>query len=47
MLQPWLWKSEKGPGYIRSTIANLEAIDLTDTERECIFEGNIRRLLRI
>ena len=38
---------EKGPAYIRSTIANLEAIDLDDAERERIFEGNARRLLRI
>lgn len=38
---------EKRPGCIRSTIANLEAIDLTDAERERIFEGNVRRLLRV
>ena len=38
---------EKGPGYIRATIANLEALDLTDEERRSIYEGNARRLLRI
>ena len=36
---------EKGPGYIRATIANLEALDLTDAERAAIYEGNARRLL--
>lgn len=36
---------EKGPGYIRATIANLNEIDLTDNEREAIFTGNVRRLL--
>jgi aminocarboxymuconate-semialdehyde decarboxylase len=38
---------EKGPGYIRSTIANLEALDLTDEERRAIYEGNARSLLRL
>lgn len=38
---------EKGPGYIRATIANLEALDLTDEERRSIYEGNARRLLRL
>jgi predicted TIM-barrel fold metal-dependent hydrolase len=36
---------EKGPGYIRATIANLEALDLTDDERRTIYEGNARSLL--
>jgi len=38
---------EKGPGYIRATIANLEALDLTDGERRQIYEGNARWLLRL
>jgi len=38
---------EQGPGYIRSTIANLEALDLTDEDRRLIYEGNARRLLRL
>ena len=36
---------EKGPGYIRATIANLEGLDLSDAEREQIYEGNARRLM--
>src|SRR5215831_6843689 len=36
---------EQGPGYIRATIANLEALDLTDEDRRLIYEGNARRLL--
>jgi predicted TIM-barrel fold metal-dependent hydrolase len=36
---------EKGPGYIRSTIANLEEIGLDDDQRAAIFNGNARRLL--
>jgi predicted TIM-barrel fold metal-dependent hydrolase len=38
---------EKGPGYIRATIANLEALDLSEDERRRIYEGNARRLLRL
>jgi uncharacterized protein len=38
---------EKGPGYIRSTIANLEALDLSPEDRSRIYEGNARRLLRL
>ncbi|MBO0685209.1 MAG: amidohydrolase [Candidatus Dormibacteraeota bacterium] len=36
---------EKGPGYIRATIADLEGLDLTPEERNAIYEGNARRLL--
>lgn len=36
---------EKGPGYIRATIANLEHLDLTDAERNSIYHGNISKLL--
>jgi aminocarboxymuconate-semialdehyde decarboxylase len=36
---------EKGPGYIRATIANLEEIGLDDDDRAAIFNGNVRRLL--
>jgi uncharacterized protein len=35
---------ERGPGYIRSTIADLEALELTDGERHQIYAGNTRRL---
>jgi uncharacterized protein len=38
---------EKGPGYIRATIANLEDLELTAPERQAIYEGNARSLLRI
>lgn len=35
---------EKGLGYIRSTIANVEDLELSDGERYAIFAGNTRRL---
>jgi aminocarboxymuconate-semialdehyde decarboxylase len=36
---------EKGPGYIRSTIKNIEDIGLTAEEQTAIFSGNVIRLL--
>ncbi|GAA4544237.1 amidohydrolase family protein [Amycolatopsis samaneae] len=36
---------EKGPGYIRATVGNLAALDLTDAERAAIYHGNVTRLL--
>jgi predicted TIM-barrel fold metal-dependent hydrolase len=36
---------EKGPGYIRATIANLDELELSEHERAQIYEGNVRRLL--
>ena len=36
---------EKGPGYIRATIANLETLGLSDAEKAAIYEGNARRIL--
>ena len=38
---------EKGPGYIRATIANLEELELTDAERAVIYEYNARRVLGV
>jgi aminocarboxymuconate-semialdehyde decarboxylase len=38
---------EKGPGYIRATIANLEQLDLTDEDRQRIYAGNASRLLNL
>jgi predicted TIM-barrel fold metal-dependent hydrolase len=38
---------EKGPGFIRATIRNLEELDLPEADRAKIFEGNARRLLRL
>lgn len=36
---------ERGPGYIRSTIANLEEIELSQADRDAIYQGNVSRLL--
>ncbi|MGH3328390.1 MAG: amidohydrolase family protein [Streptomycetales bacterium] len=36
---------EKGPGYIRSTIANLQEIGLSEQEQDAIFAGNVSKLL--
>lgn len=38
---------EKGSGYIRSTIANIEALELAPAARHAIYEGNARRLLQL
>ncbi|HZU15348.1 MAG TPA: amidohydrolase family protein [Candidatus Dormibacteraeota bacterium] len=38
---------EKGPGYIRATIANIEQLGLSDADRRSIYEDNARRLLRL
>lgn len=39
---------EKGPGYIRATIKNLdEDLDLTDHDRALIYEGNAMRMMRL
>jgi predicted TIM-barrel fold metal-dependent hydrolase len=35
---------ERGPGYIRATIANLQEIGLSPAEQEAIFCGNVTRL---
>jgi uncharacterized protein len=35
---------ERGPGYIRATIANLQEIGLSEAEKEAIFRGNVTRL---
>ena len=36
---------EKGPGYIRATIANLEGLGLPAADLEAIYEGNARRII--
>jgi len=36
---------ERGPGYIRATIANLHEIGLSSADREAIFSGNVSKLL--
>ena len=38
---------EKGPGLIRDTIAGIERMRITPTERGQIYEGNARRLLKL
>jgi aminocarboxymuconate-semialdehyde decarboxylase len=36
---------ERGPGYIRATIKNLNEIGLSESEKDAIFSGNVSRLL--
>ena len=36
-----------GVKYIRDTIAGVERMDISDSEKEMIFEGNARRLMRL
>ena len=38
---------EKGPGFIRDTIAAMDRMRATDEDRRKIYEGNARRLLRL
>lgn len=38
---------ERGPQFIRDTIADVDALSVTDAERRQIYEGNARRVLRI
>ncbi len=38
---------ERGPGFIRDTIANLDALEVSDAVRRQLYEGNARRLLRL
>jgi predicted TIM-barrel fold metal-dependent hydrolase len=38
---------EKGPGYIRATIENIESLGLSDAERSQLYEGNARTVLGI
>ena len=38
---------EKGPGYIRETIKIVDALPISDPDRQKIYEGNARKLLKI
>ncbi|MEE8544695.1 MAG: amidohydrolase family protein, partial [Alphaproteobacteria bacterium] len=38
---------EKGPMYIRETIGVLDGLDIAEDERERIYSGNARRLLKL
>ena len=37
---------EKGPGYIRETIKIIDALPISDEDRQKIYEGNARKLLK-
>jgi aminocarboxymuconate-semialdehyde decarboxylase len=38
---------EKGPMFIRETIANIDALGLSAAERTAIYEGNARTVLGV
>ncbi len=38
---------EKGPGYIRETIRVIDALEISDADREKIYSGNTKRLLNL
>jgi aminocarboxymuconate-semialdehyde decarboxylase len=38
---------EKGPGYIRETIKVIAELPISDTDRQKIFEGNAKKLLKL
>ncbi len=38
---------EKGPGYIRETIKVVDALDIPEEDRQKIYEGNARRLMKL
>jgi uncharacterized protein len=38
---------ERGPGYIRTTISDLESLDLENETRDRIYAGNAQRLLNL
>ncbi len=38
---------EKGPGYIRATIENIESLGLSDADRERLYAGNARAVLAV
>jgi len=38
---------ERGPGYIRETIKIVDALPISDADRQKIYEGNARKLLKI
>jgi hypothetical protein len=41
------YDSEMGNRYIRETIRSVEEMDLTDSDRKKIFEGNAMRVLNL
>jgi predicted TIM-barrel fold metal-dependent hydrolase len=38
---------EKGPGYIRETIKTINVLPISEAERQKIFEGNAKKLLKL
>ena len=38
---------EGGPGFVRDTIKAVNAIDVLETDRQLIYEGNAKRMLRL
>ena len=38
---------EKGPGYIRATIENIESLGLSDDDKQRLYEGNARAVLGV
>jgi predicted TIM-barrel fold metal-dependent hydrolase len=38
---------EGGPGFVRDTIKAVNDISVSDAERELIYEGNAKRMLRL
>jgi len=38
---------EKGAGYIRETIRCLDVLEVSEKDRQKIYEGNARRLLKL
>jgi aminocarboxymuconate-semialdehyde decarboxylase len=38
---------EGGPGFVRDTIKAVDSIDVSDAERQLIYEGNAKRMLRL
>ena len=38
---------EKGPGYIRETIKIIDDLPISETERQSIYEGNARRIMKL
>lgn len=38
---------EGGPGFVRDTIKAVDSVDVSDADRQLIYEGNARRMLRL
>jgi aminocarboxymuconate-semialdehyde decarboxylase len=38
---------EQGPGYIRETIRIIDALDISDADRDAIYRGNAVKLMQL